>query len=132
MSYTLGEAAKATGKSKTTIKRALEKSRISGRKGDTGEWQIEPVELHRVYPMVKDGTVPGGTPDSTPGNSSFQAQLNAAAREIALLEMRAAEKDEVISDLRQDRDHWRRQATALLEGPPPTTQPRLVGSAVGP
>lgn len=48
--YTLGTAAKATGKSKTTIQKALTNGRISAAKNDIGEWQIDPAELHRVYP----------------------------------------------------------------------------------
>ena len=85
MAYTLGTAAKATGKSKTTIKRALEKGRISGKKTDLGEWQIEPIELHRIYPRVDHGTVTLDTPGSTPGHTELQVKLHAAEREMALL-----------------------------------------------
>lgn len=53
MAYTLGEAAKATGKSKTSIRRALDSGRVSGRKNDLGEWEIEPVELHRTFTLVE-------------------------------------------------------------------------------
>jgi hypothetical protein len=36
MAYTLGEAAKATGKSKATLSKAIKSGRISATKGDTG------------------------------------------------------------------------------------------------
>jgi hypothetical protein len=54
MVYTLGQAAKATGKSKTAIKNALDKGRISGNKTNDGSWAIDPAELHRVYPRVTE------------------------------------------------------------------------------
>lgn len=118
MSYTLGEAAKAAGKSKTTIKRALDKGRISGKKNEIGEWEIEPVELHRVYPKIEPGTVTAGIPDSTPSNGALQARLDAAEREAALLreqhDRERRQLESTIEDLRADRDQWRQQATALL------------------
>ena len=54
MSYTLGTAAKATGKDRATISRAIKKGRLSAAKNDSGEWQIDPSELHRVYPPLKE------------------------------------------------------------------------------
>ncbi len=47
--YTLGQAAKATGKSKGTIANRIAKGVISATKNDDGYWQIEVSELHRVY-----------------------------------------------------------------------------------
>jgi hypothetical protein len=50
MAYTLGAAAKATGKSKTAIQKSIASGRLSATKDETGQWQIDPAELHRVYP----------------------------------------------------------------------------------
>lgn len=52
MKYSLSEAAKATGKNKTTIQRAIKNGKISAAKGDSGSYEIEPSELHRVFPPV--------------------------------------------------------------------------------
>jgi hypothetical protein len=52
MAYTLGQASKATGKSKTAIAQALTEGRLSGTKDEKGRWQIEPAELHRLYPKL--------------------------------------------------------------------------------
>ena len=49
MSYTLNEAAKAVGKSKTTIHRAIKSGKISASKLDSGAYAIDPSELHRVF-----------------------------------------------------------------------------------
>jgi hypothetical protein len=53
MAYTLGEAAKATGKSKTAIQKAIASNRLSSTKDAFGRWQIDPAELERVYPNQK-------------------------------------------------------------------------------
>jgi hypothetical protein len=52
MSYTLAAAAVATGLNKTTVLRAIKSGRISGTKDDTGQWHVEPVELHRVFAVT--------------------------------------------------------------------------------
>ena len=54
MSYTLATAAKATGLNKSTILRAIKSGQINGAKDQFGEWRIEAVELHRVYPAVAE------------------------------------------------------------------------------
>ncbi len=52
MILTLGQASKATGKQKSTISNAIDKGRISAKKNDLGHWQIDLVELFRVYPKI--------------------------------------------------------------------------------
>lgn len=75
MVYTLGQAAKATGKGKSTILKAIKSGRISGQKNDTGDWEIDPAELHRVYSVVSINSSPEQqsarqeTPRRTPENS---------------------------------------------------------------
>lgn len=113
MAYTLGEAAKATGKSKATISKAIKSGRISAVKDETGTFHIDPAELHRVYaPTVSNEH------KETPENSTENAANDGLIRELqARLEAaqeRLADKETVISDLREDRDKWRQQATALL------------------
>ena len=52
MTYTLGEAAKATGLTKPTIAKAIKIGRLSATKNDNGSYTIDPAELHRVYPAI--------------------------------------------------------------------------------
>ena len=52
MTYTLGDAAKATGLSKPTISKAIKTGRLSATKNPNGSYSIDPSELHRVYPPV--------------------------------------------------------------------------------
>lgn len=111
--YTLGEAAKATGKSKATISKAIKSGRVSARKDETGIFHIDPSELHRVYPPTvyneQKETLRGALEkvDTDSTIRELQAHLEAARD-------RLSDKDAVIADLREDRDRWRQQATALL------------------
>lgn len=117
MSYTLKEAAKATGKSKTTIHRALKSGRISAAKLDSGAYAIEPAELHRVFPIAP----PERNEEHSTRNKkerlhsavgTLQTQLETIEKER---ERERQQLLETLADLREDRDRWRQQATALLE-----------------
>jgi excisionase family DNA binding protein len=56
MAHTLGEAAKAAGVSKTTLRRAIQSGRISAIRRDDGSYEIDPAELHRAFPSHSDGS----------------------------------------------------------------------------
>lgn len=119
MAYTLGEAAKATGKSKATISKAIKNGRISAHKDETGTFCIDPSELHRVYPPTVHSER-----EETPANTPERTDIGGTIRELqARLEAaheRLSDKESVITDLREDRDRWRQQATALLADQRPT------------
>jgi hypothetical protein len=91
MSYTLGQAAKATGKSKPTIQRAIKAGRMSAILTDQGHYEIDPAELYRVYPPVTV-TVTGNATDDmkqteTPVfNSALQSNLDTLREFVASLE----------------------------------------------
>ena len=117
MSYTLGDAAKATGKSKTTLHRAIKSGKISATKAEDGSYSIDPAELHRVFPPVT-----AVTPVYPLQRNDTEQQSNALETLRIQLEMQEKERErerallqETIADLREDRDKWRQQATALLE-----------------
>lgn len=61
-------------------------------------------------------TVSESMPETVPETVSLHARLDAALG-------RLADKDAIIADLREDRDRWRQQATALL-APVPSVPPR--------
>lgn len=117
MSYTLGDAAKAVGKSKTTLHRAIKSGRISATKSEDGSYSIDPSELHRVFPPVT-----AGTPTDMFLRNDTEHQSNTLETLRIQLELQEKERErerallqETIADLREDRDKWRQQATALLE-----------------
>lgn len=115
MVYTLGEAAKATGKSKTTISKAIKNGKISASKLDNGQYQIDPAELHRVYPLTVISNSQNGRLDTPKLTPEIIQNNNELAMQLKLAEARLSDKEEMLEDLKQDRDKWRQQATALLE-----------------
>lgn len=85
MSYTLGEAAKATGKSKPTIQRAIKSGKITAIKKDDGSYSIEPSELHRVYPVKQSNSNDSQLMKQsvTPNiNTGLQVELDAMRKEL--------------------------------------------------
>lgn len=111
--YTLGEAAKATGKSKAAISKAIKSGRISASKQTDGVYKIDPSELHRVYPPVSVNSKP------EPQDNAVVSTENALlVRELQIrlevAEQRLAESDSRIADIKEERDRWRQQAQALL------------------
>ncbi len=49
MPYTLKQAAEATGKSKSTIFRAIKNHTISGTRDHNGEWMIDPAKVSPAH-----------------------------------------------------------------------------------
>ena len=99
MKYTAGEAATATGLNTATITRAIKKGRISATKSDTGAWQIDPAELHRVFPplaskALQQGGVQGDAravqEESKSTNNALQGELDTMRERLAAAEQRAA------------------------------------------
>jgi uncharacterized coiled-coil DUF342 family protein len=113
LAYTLGEAARATGKSKAAISRAIKNHLLSAEKQSDGSYRIDPSELHRIYPPVSTDQVthPLTIDAETTGEiRELQAKLEAATQ-------RLRDKDDVIDDLRRRLDaeaEERRKLTALL------------------
>ncbi|TJZ88856.1 DNA-binding protein [Paracoccus gahaiensis] len=122
MQYTAGQAAKATGKNIATITRAIKSGKISAQKDASGAWTIDASELHRIFPLnPQDLRKPQMQSDSRPPQELNEGQTAVLQKELAALHERLAAQAEIldersaqISDLKEDRDHWRQQATNLL------------------
>ena len=117
MIYSLNDAAKATGKSKTTIHRALKSGKVSASKTDSGAYAIEPAELHRVFPPVPverytERSEWNDMEHKRDDQGTLRIQLESIEKER---ERERQQLQETMADLREDRDRWRQQATALLE-----------------
>lgn len=113
MAYTLGEAAKATGKSKATISKAIKSGRVSARKDETGTFHIDPSELHRVYPPTASSEHKE-THETTPEKTNIDGTIRELQARLEAAHERLSDKEAVIADLKEDRDRWRQQATTLL------------------
>ena len=88
--------------------RAIKSGKISAARNEHGEWQIEPAEVHRVYPAVRrnDAEEDAKQQYAPPAAIPFDAQIS-AMRDVADL-LRTQ-----LDDVRKDRDHWRSQAETI-------------------
>jgi hypothetical protein len=109
MPYTLAAAAAATGLNKTTVLRAIKSGKISGTKNEVGEWQVEPAELHRVYPAIAS---PAERTDALQGDATASADAELRLR-ASLAEQRLSDLKAALDDMRQQRDKWQAQAERL-------------------
>jgi hypothetical protein len=110
-------AAELTGRSKSTIQRAMNSGKLSFEIDGNGRRLIDASELDRVFGMLPQG---GG---STPQESSSQNELQRAADmlEIERLKMRVRGLEEQLEitreqleDMRGQRDLWQKQSQQIL------------------
>src|ERR1700686_3784995 len=112
MGYTLGQAAKAVGMSKTSILRSIKAGRISAGRDEFGQWAIEPCELHRVYPPLADDTGTGNGTEER-GVTGGETALAEASTRATHAEARLSDFKSMLDDIREQRDRWRQQAERL-------------------
>ena len=113
MPYTLAQAAAATGLNKTSVLRAIKSGKISGTKDEFGQWYVEPVELHRVYPPAASAAV---STDAAPHDAIADvAELAVLRKTVAAAEASLAALKEQLHEMRTDRDTWREQANEWRE-----------------
>ena len=100
MKYTLGQAAKATGKSKSTISAAIKSGRISGSKDEAGAYAIDPAELHRVFEPNRSEQ--GVSNETAPLKIEKTHTSECAAYDAQIKLLR-----ELLDEVRSERDHLR-------------------------
>lgn len=108
----LSQAAKLLGKSKSTINRAIKTGKISATRHDDGSYSIDPAELSRAFDM--EPLEGAKRRDAEPDEPRLIERIEA-------LEAMLSREREISADLKEDRDRWRQQATALLTDQRPTT-----------
>jgi chromosome segregation ATPase len=124
MKLTLGQAATEVGRNKSTISRDIAKGKISAEKMPDGSYLIDPSELLRVYEKRNDDNtnamvaIDNGALQTTgvaAEVSVLRSQLNASLQRNDDKERMLRDKERQLEDTQQERDHWRKQATYLLE-----------------
>lgn len=123
----LSQAARLTGRSKSTIGRAIKSGRLSATRNEDGTFGINPAELLRAFP--KGGSEPGMDRANEPSRNPLHGtsgtglepdEIRALREELAKAQQRAAAADEradTIADLRARLDREgeeRRKLTAIL------------------
>ena len=134
MHYSLGQAAKAAGVSKSTISKALSTGRLSYVERDSAGYRIDPAELHRVFPPkpmetdVNRATVNDHEPHANASRTGEETRL--LERELEGVRALLDEKDRRISDLEADRNEWRKQAQVLAITDQSTPKPSSLFGAL--
>ena len=117
MVYTLSQAAKATGKDKSTISKAIKKGKISAARNEDGSYKIDPVELHRWYPPVNQDQDVQPVADSTPVNAEFLVRIKELEVKLEGSDQEKKLLRQQIDLLETDKDFLQQQltrTTALL------------------
>lgn len=118
MKYTLSQAATATGKNKATIQRAIKSGKISAPKNSSGAYEIDPSELHRVFPATAQRVAQQDISNDTQRTDTRDETLHF---KLELLEAeRERERDQMqstIDDLRKRLDRSEDRVAALLPAP---------------
>jgi hypothetical protein len=130
--YSIGQAARATGRSKSVIHTAIKTGRISAMKDEDGTYAIDPSELHRIFPPApsQNGMEERDSNVSEPSDLRFEngrlrGELDQLRERMAVLDTQhdreRQQLTDQIQDLRrrldqseQERRDKDRQLTALL------------------
>ena len=99
---TLGQASDECGKHKSTILEAIRKGRLSAKRDEKNQWQIDPAELFRVYPQQLTDHH-----NRTPENHPNTDLIDALRAQIEQLTSQVKREQE-------NADNWKNQATMLL------------------
>jgi len=115
-------AAELTGKSKSTIQRAMNNGKLSYELDNNGRRVIDVSELERCFGLSQGGNNTSGD-SKTVANNNVQHELEKAQNlleserqkmRIRMLEEQLETANEQIEDLKAQRDQWQKQASQVL------------------
>lgn len=117
-------AAELTGKSKSTIQRAMNAGKLSYEKDNNDRRVIDVSELERVYGLAGSTTsTSSGNSSSVASKTSVEAEIKRASdmiemermkMKIQALETQLETAETTVDDLRSQRDQWQKQAQQVL------------------
>lgn len=114
MALSLVQAAKVSGKSKSTINRSIKSGKLSAKRYENGSYSIDPAELFRVFP--KSSEEPPFTeleePHGTPTSSEEILRVK-----VQMLEAQLEREQESVTDLRKRLDRAEDRILALSHQP---------------
>jgi excisionase family DNA binding protein len=113
--FTLSQAAKASGRGKTTVVRAIKSGRLSAVRDETGgTWLIEDSELFRVFPRGTGNGVPWNAAEPA-RNAEREARVAELEARVTELQGRLGDAHETVADLRRRLDEEREERRAAQE-----------------
>jgi hypothetical protein len=127
---TLGQAAKETGLSKPSISKAIKTGRLSAVKTENGEYQIDPVELFRVYPVTSKPKTDILQEETLSLPNGLQAALDAMRELLGQVEGERDDLrrrlDEEAADRRASAEEVRRLTLLITHQAKPAIKPSTV------
>ncbi len=111
-------ASELTGRSKSTIQRAMKTGKLSYEVDDAGRKLIDVSELERVFGLEPENKRTGSSQDAS---IQFELQRASDMLEMERLKMRLKSAEDQLhntqthlEDMRQQRDQWQKQAAQIL------------------
>jgi len=81
----LNKAAQTSGRAKATLLDAIRDGRLSAPKDAKGHYEIDPSELHRVFPFLSPDQAPTPSPEPLPTPLGNHPDTKGLEREVELL-----------------------------------------------
>ena len=116
MTMSLNEAAKSCHKAKGTVLKAIKEGKLSAPKDAQGRYEIDPSELHRVFPLTADDQSEKPIQTIT-SNHENRIEIERLRAELKAANTLSENMAETVADLRERLDREgeeRRQLTAML------------------
>lgn len=110
-------AAELTGKSKSTIQRAMKQGKLSFELDGNKRRLIDVSELERVYGLVSTSDKneeQTATPEAVLKEAEQMIEMERLKMKVKMLESQLDEAKDQILDLKAQRDQWQKQAAQVL------------------
>ncbi len=114
MKYSVSDAAKVVGKSRSTINRDIRNGKLTVQKDDKGKPFIELVELERVYDRVNIDALSEATLTKQPDTTYVDALIQSKDAEIELLKRQLDDMAHRLDASDTERRRVTEQLTGLL------------------
>ena len=114
MKFSLSQAAKETGKGKSSIHRAIKSGRLSAQRHDDGTYSIDAAELFRAFPPALSEPVSGQVkePPQEPPAAPTAAEEVLRVR-VEMLSAQLEREQDTVADLRRRLDRAEERIFAL-------------------
>lgn len=125
MALSLIQSADLTGRSKSTIHRAIKTGKLSATRNEDGSYSIDPSELFRVYPKEPQEPISmrqKGTPEEPTREASHESEM--LRLKVEMLTAQLEREQETVTDLRRRLDRAEDRLMALAPPAHPSAPPR--------
>lgn len=124
---TLSQAAKETGRSKSTISKAIDTGKLSYIEKTTAGYKLDPSEVFRVFPMPSNANGENAKIEQSRTHSN-DLENDFLKRENTLLREQVERERERVEREREQADYWRQTATMLLSHRPEPPEIKPTGN----